>query len=426
MVKSGTSTTSYEYDANNRLRYEYSQDGTTEYIYDNNGNQKTKVASNDSSTYTYDGFNQLIKVEEGKGSYSYTYNGDGLRTSKAINGEKIVHVWDGQQVVAEINGSGNVTDKYIRGINLIYFDNSSTKSYYLFNGHGDVVHLTDGSGAVTKNYDYDAFGNLLTGESEAVILWGDVDGNGSVNALDFAYMRLYLLGFKNSFPAENGLKVADVNGNGSFEAIDFGYMRQYLLGMIKKFPAENNLKDEDDNPFRYCGEYWDKETGTIYLRARYYNPVIGRFITEDSYWGEASDPLSLNLYTYCHNDPINLFDPSGHEYTTLRELVNTSINGSIIPNNKEGYVTVSAYGKTVNVDYDTSKNSYQMSNVNGTLYMDRTEFLKMMGVDAIVMSSGNYNVSKIEAKLRTGAANAPAFMAGSYVTGYSLTGKKSS
>ncbi len=63
--------------------------------------------------------------------------------------------------------------------------------------------------------------------------------------------------------------------------------------------------------FRYCGEYFDKETGTIYLRARYYNPVVGRFITEDSVWGNDSDPLSLNLYTYCYNDPINYSDPSG-------------------------------------------------------------------------------------------------------------------
>jgi len=44
----------------------------------------------------------------------------------------------------------------------------------------------------------------------------------------------------------------------------------------------------------------------------YYDPVIGRFITEDSYWGEASDPLSLNLYTYCHNNPIRYIDPTGH------------------------------------------------------------------------------------------------------------------
>jgi len=355
MVKSGTSTTSYEYDANNRLRYEYSQDGTTEYIYDNNGNQKTKVALNVSSTYTYDGFNQLIKVEEGKGSYSYTYNGDGLRTSKAINGEKIVHVWDGQQVVAEINGSGNVTDKYIRGINLIYFDNSSTKSYYLFNGHGDVVHLTDTSGTVTKSYDYDAFGNLFTGEADAVMLWGDVTGDGSFNSIDFLVVRQFLLGMIHSFPAEYGLQVADVNGSGDIDSTDFALMRRYLLGMIKYFPVDANsngyvdsdeINDEDDNPFRYCGEYWDKETATYYLRARYYNPVTGRFITEDSFAGYKDDPLSLNRYTYCSNNPILFVDPSGNTYVIAWSYGRGDVEAYEQYRVKKGF--------TLTVDSDTS------------------------------------------------------------------------
>ena len=72
--------------------------------------------------------------------------------------------------------------------------------------------------------------------------------------------------------------------------------------------------------FRYCGEYFDKETGTIYLRARYYDPETGRFITEDSYSGKDSDPLSLNLYIYVDNNPVNLFDPSGHIPTAMEAM----------------------------------------------------------------------------------------------------------
>lgn len=63
---------------------------------------------------------------------------------------------------------------------------------------------------------------------------------------------------------------------------------------------------------RYAGEYLDNETGLYYLRARYYDPNIGRFISEDSYWGEDSNPLNLNLYTYCYNNPIRFIDPTGH------------------------------------------------------------------------------------------------------------------
>ena len=63
---------------------------------------------------------------------------------------------------------------------------------------------------------------------------------------------------------------------------------------------------------RYAGEFYDSETGLYYLKSRYYNSAIARFISEDSYTGEIEDPLSLNLYTYCENDPISYTDPNGH------------------------------------------------------------------------------------------------------------------
>ncbi len=78
------------------------------------------------------------------------------------------------------------------------------------------------------------------------------------------------------------------------------------------FGIEKDIDQNDTNPFRYCGEYYDKETETYYLRARYYNPSVGRFITEDSYLGKLEDPLSLNLYTYAYNNPVMYIDPSGH------------------------------------------------------------------------------------------------------------------
>ena len=57
------------------------------------------------------------------------------------------------------------------------------------------------------------------------------------------------------------------------------------------FGVEQNIDDSDSNAFRYCGEYYDSESGTIYLRARYYDPTIGRFISRDSYTGKNEDPL---------------------------------------------------------------------------------------------------------------------------------------
>ncbi len=62
------------------------------------------------------------------------------------------------------------------------------------------------------------------------------------------------------------------------------------------------------NRFCYTGEQYDPITSQYYLRARFYNPVIGRFLNEDTYYGDG-----LNLYAYCHNNPVNFVDPSGHK-----------------------------------------------------------------------------------------------------------------
>ena len=214
---------------------------TTVYIYDANGNQITKKTDDKTETYTYDGLNQLIGFTDGETVASYAYNVDGLRIKKTVDDKTIHHVWDGsQQIIADVvDNEFYEANCYLRGTNLVatYNYQNGVKSgytYYTQNAHGDVVNLTDETGAVTKSYTYDAFG------------------------------------------------------------------------------VEQNIDDADDNAFRYCGEYYDSESGTIYLRARYYDPAIGRFISRDSVAGKNTDPLSLNLYTYCHNNPIIGTDPSGH------------------------------------------------------------------------------------------------------------------
>ena len=62
-----------------------------------------------------------------------------------------------------------------------------------------------------------------------------------------------------------------------------------------------------ENRFCYNGEMLDPVTQQYYLRARFYNPVIGRFTQEDTYYGDG-----LNLYQYCQANPVGYVDPSGH------------------------------------------------------------------------------------------------------------------
>ena len=72
----------------------------------------------------------------------------------------------------------------------------------------------------------------------------------------------------------------------------------------------------------YAGYQYDPETGLYYLNARMYDPVTARFIQEDTYTGKRNDALSLNLYTYCHNEPMMYSDPTGH-----REVEGTEVGG---------------------------------------------------------------------------------------------------
>ena len=67
-----------------------------------------------------------------------------------------------------------------------------------------------------------------------------------------------------------------------------------------------------ENRFGFAGEMMDAVTGQYYLRARFYNPVIARFLSEDTYYGDG-----LNLYAYCHNNPV----VCGSELTYLRKEI---------------------------------------------------------------------------------------------------------
>jgi len=88
----------------------------------------------------------------------YEYNGDGLRTKKTVNAEETRQIWIGKQIVCELDAADVAKAVFIRGINLIYAEMEGLQTYYVYNGHGDVVQLIDESGTLTKTYEYDAFG----------------------------------------------------------------------------------------------------------------------------------------------------------------------------------------------------------------------------------------------------------------------------
>ena len=67
------------------------------------------------------------------------------------------------------------------------------------------------------------------------------------------------------------------------------------------------------NNYLYRGEQYDSDLGLYYLRARYYNPQTGRFLSRDPEDGKILDPATLHKYLYANGDPVNGLDPMGRE-----------------------------------------------------------------------------------------------------------------
>ena len=75
-----------------------------------------------------------------------------------------------------------------------------------------------------------------------------------------------------------------------------------------------------ENEYTYNGESYNPNIESQYLRARYYCVVTATFLTEDSYLGNQTEPLTLNRYNYCVSSYLNYTDPSGNEVEVLESL----------------------------------------------------------------------------------------------------------
>jgi RHS repeat-associated protein len=89
---------------------------------------------------------------------------------------------------------------------------------------------------------------------------------------------------------------------------DYGPYGQPLASNSATPPAITNPQSKG-----YIGERYDAESRLMYLHARYYDPLGGRFLTPDT-WDPTLEDVDINRYAYAGNDPINLSDPNGHNW----------------------------------------------------------------------------------------------------------------
>ncbi|QSX06711.1 RHS repeat-associated core domain-containing protein [Sedimentibacter sp. zth1] len=82
-----------------------------------------------------------------------------------------------------------------------------------------------------------------------------------------------------------------------------------------RYDVFGNIQTGITSPYNlrgYTGHLYDDKASLVYMNARWYNPNVGRFMTEDTYRGDISNPQSLNQYAYALNNPVNYVDPTGH------------------------------------------------------------------------------------------------------------------
>ena len=147
----------------------------------------------------------------------------------------------------------------------------------------------DGAVLYTKDADGNRSSMNLLGTSANVIATSRGTGN-SEN------WYLYNKDIRESTTSITG---ADGTAAATYEYDDFG---NTMVTSGRNF----------DNEICYTGQIYDQSSGLYYYNARFYDPENARFLTQDTYRGEADQPDTLHLYAYCKNNPINYTDPTGH------------------------------------------------------------------------------------------------------------------
>lgn len=290
--------TEYTYDNLNRLKTLVNKIGTNiisqySYLYDNNSNI-TSVTENGTATtsYEYSELNQLIKIIRPDGKQiSYQYDTRGNRVQ-------------GKNNTSELDGliSGEFT--YNSWEELATFITNSNTYNYSYDPEGLRIKKTGPS--LDTRYHYNNNGQVIA----------ESDFNNQVTAQNIYGMSALARKIGNNYYyyIYNGhgdiVQVIDENGN---------IVNRYAYDEWGKVITK---EEQIINPIRYAGEYYDNESGLYYLRSRYYDPNIGGFISRDSDEGSITNPLTLNLYSYCANNPVNFIDPTGHySQSVIKKIV---------------------------------------------------------------------------------------------------------
>ncbi len=263
---------SYSYDVRGQLLEERRNGASVCYTYDKAGNRLRKTDEKGAVLYRFNRKNQLIAEENNGDKNEFTYDRQGgIVEKRSYAGIRLFSYNSRHQQTKVETESGNVQENR--------YDSESLRFELLENGRR--------TGFVYHN------GELLHEEGREEQKSSYHLGMG----ID-AFQRGQELSYCHR---DEQLSMALITGEQG------GIQNSY---QYDAFGVQLEAVEQFHNRIRYTGQQFDNLTEQYYLRARYYNPVLGRFMQEDVYQGDG-----LNLYAYCGNNPVVYYDPSGYECT---------------------------------------------------------------------------------------------------------------
>ena len=312
-ISCGSLYTEYTYDADRNLTGLKTKFGTeviveNKYTYDGNGNQLEKLQKHGTIKYSYDRMNRLQKVRYPNATEELFYDKAGNRTKRLYNGAEELYQYDKRNRLTTYT-KGGVTSQftYDKAGNLLK-DDKAKYTYDAFNRNTKVETFN---------------GNIQINRYDAEDLRHEMEENGKLVTFIFRGDEIVTEETQEDkirYIRANSLLASDAESARTYyhyASDEMGSITHVVDGEADKilnqyeYDAWGNpttCNEKVPNRFKFNGQQYDPITQQYYLRARYYNPVIGRFTQEDTYRGDG-----LNLYAYCAGNPVYYVDPSGHE-----------------------------------------------------------------------------------------------------------------